>query len=50
LFIIKYLYFMLSLYIGSEYEIGGKPNCACEIVNNKEFPNLTSKISSIVIR
>jgi hypothetical protein len=29
---------------------GGKPNYMCEIVNNKEFPNLASKISLHIIR
>jgi hypothetical protein len=28
---------------------GGKPNYTCEIVNIKEFPNLASKISPLVI-
>jgi hypothetical protein len=28
---------------------GGKPNYTCGIVNNKEFPNLASKISSHII-
>jgi hypothetical protein len=29
---------------------GGKPNYTCGVVNNKEFPNLASKISLCIIR
>jgi hypothetical protein len=49
--------FIINIYIScyncilvQNMKFGGKPNCTCEIVNNKEFPNLASKISSLVIR
>jgi hypothetical protein len=29
---------------------GGKPNYMCEIVKNKVFPNLASKISLLITR
>jgi hypothetical protein len=49
--------FIINVYISCYNSVlvlnmrfGGKPNYMCEIINNKEFPNLPSKISPRIIR
>jgi hypothetical protein len=49
--------FIINVYISGyncilipNMRFGGKPNYMCGIVNNKEFRNLASKISSRIIR
>jgi hypothetical protein len=52
-----FLLFIINVYISCYNRIlvlnmrfGGKPNYTCGIIKNKEFPNLASKISLLVIR
>jgi hypothetical protein len=41
---------MKKLYLVPNMRFGGKPNYMCGIINNKEFSNLASKISSPIIQ
>jgi hypothetical protein len=52
-----FLLFRINVYISCyncllvpNMSFGGKSNYTCGIINNKEFPNLASKISLLVIR
>jgi hypothetical protein len=49
--------FIINIYVSCyncilvlNMRFGGKPNYTCGIINNKEFPNLVSEISSYIIR
>jgi hypothetical protein len=49
--------FIINVYISCynyvlvpNMRFGGKPNYTCKVINNKEFPNLASKISPCIIR